>query len=152
MRENISASDVTYVAEDGSPSIVALWNGREIGKLVYVDQGDGERLLSDVFVEKKIVLQQSLWANLRRRFSPGWGIVSASGLGIGTQLVQRFLLLCQQDAIREVFGNVTRDGDDSQPFLRGWYERLGFRIAPLDGRAEYGEVAYKVIWNPQGQQ
>lgn len=65
--------------------------------------------------------------------------------GIGSCLITTFLDHCQSKGAKEVFGNVTAN-DDTQPFLRKWYEKMGFVVAPPDGREEYGEAKYKIIY------
>jgi len=135
------------IVEDGF-CLWAYFNHARIGYLKSVRQEDGRVLLGDVMVEPRVIFKRGVRANLIRKLFPHWGIIYPRCSGVGTKLILQLIECCEREGVVEMFGNVTPDADVSQPFLRQWYERLGFIIQPPDRRVEFFEVAYKVAWNP----
>jgi len=136
----------------GWDKLTATWKGHELGYLDSVNQGDGTILLSDVVVYSAVRARVGILPWVIRRFRPKWGMLYPRRSGVGTVLVKHFLGSCEQRGFKEVFGNVTPHGVQTFPFLEKWYQNLGFKIGPSDGRAEFGSIAFKIIWNPRRTQ
>jgi hypothetical protein len=126
-------------------SISAYWMGILVGQVQSVQKEDGSVLLGDIIVKKQVEAKSGFLAKTIRRFHPGWGLVFPRRIGIGTELLKRFIQGCEREGVREIYGNVTPDADRDQPFLRGWYEGFGFVVSPPDGRDEWFPVKYKVV-------
>lgn len=127
--------------------ISAHFEGNQVGRVKSHDKGDGTVLLGEVEVDERVEIRDGRFARFIRRFHPDWGVVFPRKQKIGTELLKRFMQACERGGVREIYGNVTPEADRNQPFLRGWYESLGFVVSPLDGRDEgWFPVKYKVIW------
>lgn len=138
--------EVSFIEEEGC--FRAVWNGRAVGYLVSVINADNSVLLSDIVVYPKVEIRIGWVDRLIRKMRPNWGVIYPQRLGIGTELLTRFLDWCRKANVREVFGNVTATGFEECPFLPDWYQQHGFNLGPPDGRAEFFPVKFKVIWRP----
>jgi len=143
---SIPIEEIVYTEEAGC--YVATWKGRSIGRLAAVVNGDGSVLLSDVVVREAVQIRTARLDRFLRKISPNWGLARPRGVGIGTELLTRFLDWCRKENVREVFGNVTETDLQKCPFLPDWYLQHGFSLGPADGRAEFFPVKFKVIWHP----
>lgn len=126
--------------------VSAYYLGSRVGRVAAVDKGYGTVLLGNIEVEERVEVRNRALDRLIRRFQPNWGVVLPRNRKIGSELLNRFMRACNIAGVREVYGNVTPEADRDQPFLKGWYERRGFVVAPPDGRDEWFPVKYKVVW------
>ena len=131
--------------EDGL-SVLAYLGRHSVGRVKSIDNGDGTVLLADIDVDERVEIQHGTLARVIRRVLPDWGVVFPRRNGIGRELLKRFIRVCELAEIVEIYGNVTLDADEDQPFLRGWYESFGFVVSPRDGRGECIPTKYEVIW------
>jgi GNAT superfamily N-acetyltransferase len=129
----------------GRWSVSAYWMGIQVGQVLAVHKEAGSVLLGDIVVKNQVEVRRGFLARTIRRFYPGWGLAFPRRIGIGTELLKRFIQACERDGVREIYGNVTPDADRDHPFLRGWYEGFGFVVSPPDGRDEWFPIKYKVI-------
>ena len=68
--------------------------------------------------------------------------------GVGSQLLAALLEEAKEKQVRQITGKVT-EHDNSQPFLKAWYESYGFQISPLKEDSEQAHFIYEVVWtNP----
>lgn len=138
--------EVSFVEAEGC--FQAIWKGRSVGYLISVTNADNSVLLSDIVVYPKVEIRIDWIDRLIRKVRPHWGVIYPQKLGIGTELLTRFLDWCRKAHVREVFGNVTEAGFKECPFLPDWYRQHGFNLGPPDGRAEFFPVKFKIIWRP----
>lgn len=143
---SIPIEEIVYTEDAGC--FQATWKGSSVGHLVSVINCDGSVLLSDVVVREVVQIRTSKLDRFLRKIWSNWGLARPRGVGIGTELLTRFLDWCRKENVREVFGNMTEADLQESPFLPDWYQQHGFALGPPDGRAEFFPVKFKVIWRP----
>lgn len=139
-----SGNNIRYIG-DGF-CLTAYSGSTRVAFLRSVLLEDGIVLLGEIRVFPEANTRTGFFADLVRKILPDYGQIRPRRLGIGSELLTRFLAKCRREGVKEVFGNVTPADSRSQPFLREWYRKFGFHTTPPDGRAEYFAVEYKIVW------
>ena len=127
-------SKIEYIHERSKRfcNISAHYKGIRVAYFWHEINKDGSVLAADIHVCDRVELKNSFPHRLMRRVVPNWQVISARNLGLGGALLTKLLEDCDKRGVPLVYGNVTDTDTPHRPFLKAWYERNGFEIAPPD--------------------
>lgn len=75
----------------------------------------------------------------------GWWPPKLRGLGIGTDLLRRFLQWADDEGVPEVWGEVTKAALMENRDLLGWYRKHLFKVQDPDAECKLPGVVKKVV-------
>ena len=143
---------VVELHQDVGDIVFCLWamDGKfKVGELTAVIQEKNTVLLSDLIVNEAVVTRPFPFRRILCTWWPRIGTTNYRQRGVGTKMLNSFLVWCMENQITQVFGSVVQRDLDTTPTLLAWYVRHGFEIRQPDSRC-IGNAVHLVVWENDG--
>lgn len=126
-------------------TLQAVVESMTVGSLIAVVQSERVVQVSDLKVEKDIIMPGKRPRVVPRWLQPKSKAESFRGRGIGSMMLEHFFGWCREMKLSEAYGSIVQQDVNEASWLLAWYGRHGFQVSEPDDRC-LRHAVHLVVW------